>query len=124
MSSAARQNAHRVERPALPPDLEVEHGLPRRAESHRGDPLTGGDAIAFAHQKRIVVPVCAQVIAAMPDDDELKKVYEECKAGDLICGNCKARAKELLNKFLEEHQKKREKAKDQIDKYLVIVEWN
>ncbi len=54
----------------------------------------------------------------IPDDKELKKVYENCRAGKLLCGENKARAVELLEKFLKEHQKKLEKARNQVDKYI------
>lgn len=58
-------------------------------------------------------------IHLIKDDDKFLKLYEQCKSGELICGDCKKIAWSYLQKFLEEHQKKREKARDNIDKYLV-----
>jgi tryptophanyl-tRNA synthetase len=53
------------------------------------------------------------------DDDKLQAIHNDCKSGSLLCGECKKRLIERVQKFLEDHQKKREKAKDLLDKYLV-----
>jgi tryptophanyl-tRNA synthetase len=52
------------------------------------------------------------------DDKKLKEIKEEYKSGKLLTGELKAILIEKINKFLVEHQKKREKAKDQIDKFM------
>ena len=49
------------------------------------------------------------------DDDKIKKIYEDCKSGSLLCGDCKANLAGKVKKFLVEHQKKREKAKSYVD---------
>ncbi len=41
-------------------------------------------------------------------DLEVKKIYEDCKEGKLLCGECKKMAAGLMGEFLEEHQEKRE----------------
>jgi tryptophanyl-tRNA synthetase len=47
------------------------------------------------------------------DDDELAtEVYEECVGGERLCGGCKEQAAELMEAFLEDHQEKREEAKE------------
>lgn len=53
------------------------------------------------------------------DDKELEKVYGDCESGSLTCGDCKKKCKEQLEKFLTEHQKKREDARKQLDKFIV-----
>ncbi|MFH1432258.1 MAG: tryptophan--tRNA ligase, partial [archaeon] len=53
------------------------------------------------------------------DDAELGRIYDECASGKIMCGECKKRCIDYTARFLEEHQKKREKAKEQIDKFLV-----
>ena len=53
-----------------------------------------------------------------PDDDKLKKIYEDCKAGKLMCGDDKQMLVEKVVKFLKEHQEKREKARDVIDDFI------
>lgn len=52
------------------------------------------------------------------DDKKLKEIREEYKSGKLLTGELKAILIEKINKLLVEHQKKREKAKDQIDKFM------
>ncbi len=45
------------------------------------------------------------------DDDGLaKEVYEECAAGERLCGGCKEQAAELMKEFLADHQEKRAEA--------------
>jgi tryptophanyl-tRNA synthetase len=52
------------------------------------------------------------------DDAKLKKIREDYKSGKLLTGELKAILIEKINGFLKEHQKKREKAKDLIDKFV------
>ncbi len=54
----------------------------------------------------------------MDDDKELSNVFDECKGGKVMCGECKGRCIELIVGFLEKHQAKREKARGQLDKFL------
>mgnify|MGYP001772545558 FL=1 len=53
------------------------------------------------------------------DDQELKKIYEDCKSGTMLCGECKLTTAERLRKFLEKHQEKlnesREEAKTLVE---------
>jgi tryptophanyl-tRNA synthetase len=53
-----------------------------------------------------------------PDDKKLKKIYDDYKVGKLLTGELKAILIEKVTKFLETHQQKREKAKDQLQKFL------
>jgi len=53
------------------------------------------------------------------DDKKLAERECKCKAGEILCGECKTELATRLNKFLEEHRKKREKAKDVIEKYHI-----
>ncbi|GFN40852.1 MAG: tryptophan--tRNA ligase [Marine Group I thaumarchaeote] len=53
-----------------------------------------------------------------PDDNALKKIYDEYKSGKLLTGELKAILIEKINGFLKVHQEKREKARDQLDKFL------
>lgn len=52
------------------------------------------------------------------DDKKLKKIREDYKSGKLLTGELKAILIDKINDFLKEHQKKREKAKDLIDKFI------
>jgi tryptophanyl-tRNA synthetase len=53
------------------------------------------------------------------DDKRLAERARQCKRGEVMCGDCKKELTERVNKFLGEHQKKREKAKDVIDKFQI-----
>lgn len=44
------------------------------------------------------------------DDDELKNVYENCKNGTLLCGECKTITAEKMKKFFERLADKREES--------------
>lgn len=54
-----------------------------------------------------------------PDDKKLKKIYDDYKSGKLLSGELKQILIDKVNEFLAEHQKKREKAKKEIDKFLI-----
>ncbi|MHA1984374.1 MAG: tryptophan--tRNA ligase [Candidatus Hodarchaeales archaeon] len=54
-----------------------------------------------------------------PDDKKLDEIREQYKTGHLLSGELKAILVEKINTFLKNHQEKREKARDQLDKYLV-----
>lgn len=53
-----------------------------------------------------------------PDDKKLQKIYNDYKSGKLLSGELKAIVIEKINSFLKEHQKSREKAKKQINKFI------
>ena len=53
-----------------------------------------------------------------PDDNKLKKIYDDYKSGSLLTGELKAILIEKINEFLKVHQEKREKAREQIDQFL------
>ena len=54
-----------------------------------------------------------------PDDEKLKKIHDDYKSGKMLTSELKQILIEKINTFLKEHQKKREAAKKQIDKFLV-----
>tara|TARA_Y100000310_G_C20480202_1_gene714306 strand:- start:60 stop:407 length:348 start_codon:yes stop_codon:yes gene_type:complete len=53
------------------------------------------------------------------DDKKLKKIYDDYKSGKLLSGELKAILIEKVNAFLKEHQRKREKAKKQLGKFIL-----
>lgn len=55
----------------------------------------------------------------MLENEELFTIRDECLNGERLCGECKSLLKERIIKFLKNHQEKREKARDIIDKYWV-----
>jgi tryptophanyl-tRNA synthetase len=54
------------------------------------------------------------------DDKELKKVYNDCKKGKLLCGEDKKNCCKLMSKFMNELVKNIEKARKNIDKLNFI----
>jgi len=52
------------------------------------------------------------------DDEKLKEIHDKCRSGELLCGEHKAILSEKVKKFLQEHQKRREKAKDRLKDFL------
>jgi len=52
------------------------------------------------------------------DDKELKNIYESCKNGSQMCGNCKKYASELIERLLNDIDKKRKIARKNVKKYL------
>lgn len=54
-----------------------------------------------------------------PDDVKLKERYLNCRTGALLCGECKTILAERIASFLKEHQKRRLKARDILDKFIL-----
>ncbi|MFM7796820.1 MAG: tryptophan--tRNA ligase, partial [Candidatus Nitrosotenuis sp.] len=54
-----------------------------------------------------------------PDDKKLKAIYDDYRSGKMLTGELKAILIEKVTEFLVSHQQKREKAKDQIQKFLL-----
>ena len=54
-----------------------------------------------------------------PDDKKLKEIHDDYKSGKMLTGELKQILIDKINKFLELHQEKREKARDQLDKFLL-----
>lgn len=44
------------------------------------------------------------------NDEELVEIYNQCREGKLLCGECKALASDLIKKFFQDFSKKREKS--------------
>ncbi|MEM3899206.1 MAG: tryptophan--tRNA ligase, partial [Candidatus Bathyarchaeia archaeon] len=51
------------------------------------------------------------------NDSRLVERERKCRAGEILCGECKTELTERVVKFLTEHQKRREKARNIIDKF-------
>jgi len=52
------------------------------------------------------------------DDEELAKIRNEYESGEMLSGELKQIAKEKVEDFLTEHQKKREEAAPKVEKYI------
>lgn len=53
------------------------------------------------------------------DDSKLEQIYKDYKSGKLLSGELKMILVDKINNFLAEHQKKREEAKKNIDKFML-----
>ena len=53
-----------------------------------------------------------------PDDEKLKRIYDDYKSGKMLTGELKGILIEKINAFLKVHQKNREKARKRIDEFL------
>jgi|APSaa5957512622_1039677.scaffolds.fasta_scaffold27985_2 tryptophanyl-tRNA synthetase len=54
-----------------------------------------------------------------PDDKKLAKIEKDYKSGKLLSGELKQILIEKVNSFLEQHQKAKQKAKKDLDKFLI-----
>ncbi len=52
------------------------------------------------------------------DDRRVAEIADRCRSGDLLCGECKGLLKDNIKSFLERHQKRREKAREQLQDFL------
>jgi tryptophanyl-tRNA synthetase len=53
------------------------------------------------------------------DDKKIREIFEDCKSGKRVCGECKAELAKRIKNFLAEHQKRREKAKNLVEKFML-----
>ncbi len=53
------------------------------------------------------------------DDTVLEQIYNDYRSGKMLTGELKQILVDKINLFLKEHQKKREKAKKEIDKFII-----
>ena len=53
-----------------------------------------------------------------PDDEKLKRIYDDYKSGKMLTSELKNILIDKINTFLKAHQKKRKKAKKRIDEFL------
>ena len=85
--------------------------------------FSGGQASIQEHRKKGGNPdidVSYQYLKMFfePDDKKLAKIHDDYKSGKLLTSELKEILIKKINKFLSEHQKKRELAKKQIEKFI------
>ncbi|MFH1210233.1 MAG: tryptophan--tRNA ligase [archaeon] len=56
-----------------------------------------------------------------PNDKKLEQIYNDYKSGKMLTSELKEIIIEKINSFLKDHQKAREKARSQLDKFLVKI---
>ncbi|NOZ58498.1 MAG: tryptophan--tRNA ligase, partial [Euryarchaeota archaeon] len=53
------------------------------------------------------------------EDEKIKERYDACTRGELLCGECKQYLAAKVERFLVQHQERREKAKDVLEDFMV-----
>ncbi|MBS3092074.1 tryptophan--tRNA ligase [Candidatus Pacearchaeota archaeon] len=86
--------------------------------------FSGGQATIEEHRKlggNPDIDVSFQYLKMLfePDDKKLAKIEQDYKSGKLLTGELKEILIKKINDFLKEHQKAREQAKKQLDKFLI-----
>jgi tryptophanyl-tRNA synthetase len=84
--------------------------------------FSGGQATTEEHRKKGGNPdvdVSYQWLTFFEEDDKkLAKIKEDYRSGKLLTGELKEILIEKLNRFLEQHQKNREEARNRIEQYV------
>ncbi len=86
--------------------------------------FTGGAATIKEHREKGGRPEICTVYQYLfylfeEDDKKVEEIREKCKVGEIICGECKEYLARKVIEFLKEHQRRREKAKDKIEDYMI-----
>src|SRR3989344_5299233 len=85
--------------------------------------FSGGQATIEENRKKggnPAVDIAYQWLTFFEEDDKkLLKIYNDYTSGKLLTGELKQILVDKLNAFLKEHQKNREKAKSQIEKFML-----
>jgi tryptophanyl-tRNA synthetase len=53
------------------------------------------------------------------DDRKLDELADKCRRGEILCGECKRSLADVIVPFIEEHQAKREKAKERVEEFML-----
>ena len=86
--------------------------------------FTGGKGTAAEQRKTGANPDVCTIFQYFlylfeEDDEKLGEREKKCRSGEILCGECKKDLTERINEFLGEHQRKREKARDVLEKYHI-----
>ena len=87
--------------------------------------LTGGRETVEEQRKKGGIPEACSVFElftfhAEENDKKLRRIYDECKAGERLCGPCKKECAERIVALIEKLREGREKAKNVVDKYISV----
>ncbi|MBI5347599.1 MAG: tryptophan--tRNA ligase [Candidatus Aenigmarchaeota archaeon] len=86
--------------------------------------FSGGAASLEEHRKKGGDPdvdVACQYLYFMfeEDDEKVKEIFEGYRSGSITSGDVKKMLVDKVTRFLENHQKKRERAKKKLDKFIL-----
>lgn len=93
---------------------------PEEAEKKVAEAVTGGRPNVEEQREKGGRPDECMVYALylyhlLPDDEDLLDVREACESGEMLCGECKQKAVNLLTDFLEKHAGRREEVRGRVD---------
>jgi len=96
----------------------------KEVEKKVGNAFTGGRATVEEQRKLGGNPEVCNVhkyyfFLFEQDDEKLEKLYDDCRKGKILCGECKKELAKRVNAFLKEHMEKREEAKKHLQEYLL-----
>ena len=99
------------------------HDKPETIAERISNAFTGGRATIKEQRELGGVPeICPVYEICMfhfvEDDTGIIKVYNDCKAGKLMCGEHKKQAIDIVSKFVREHQRKKKKFLDKAREIL------
>jgi len=94
---------------------------PDEVERKIRDAFTGGQPTAREQRKLGGDPDKCVVFGIytyhlVPDDKKLLELRKGCKSGEIICGDCKKQAIELMQEFLKTHQEKYKRVHERAEK--------
>jgi tryptophanyl-tRNA synthetase len=97
---------------------------PEVAEAKLRNAFTGGRATVEEQRRLGADPDVCSVFAYYtylfaPEETYWQEVESTCRGGTRMCGDCKAELSRHVGKFLVEHQRRRERAKDELEKFIV-----
>jgi len=86
--------------------------------------FSGGQATVEEHRKKggnTEVDISFQYLKMLFefDDDKLQEIKQKYESGEMLTGELKSILIEKINVFLQEHKKKKEKAKKIVDKFIL-----
>ncbi|MFQ5710889.1 MAG: tryptophan--tRNA ligase [Candidatus Geothermarchaeales archaeon] len=53
------------------------------------------------------------------DDEKLRMIYDACRGGERLCGDCKRILAERVKRFIVDHQRRRREARELIDRFII-----
>ena len=98
-------------------DIEVAKQKIKKAFS--GGPKTLAEHRKYGGNPEIDVACQYLYFLFEENDKKIEEIFENFRNGKLTCGDVKEYLSRKIEKFLKEHQAKREKAKNLIDKFLI-----
>lgn len=101
------------------------HDKPEVIAQRISNAFTGGRATIKEQRELGGVPeICPVYEVCMfhfvEDDDEIIRVYNDCKTGKLLCGEHKKQTIDIVTKFVKEHQRKKKQFIDKAKEILNV----